>query len=149
MDYILVAREDFAAGDKCSLRWRGPRRVVRLVRDYVYQLEDHRNGLLDDMHATSFKFYHDPSLNKEAIMLHARSSKTGMEVQHLMRLFKSEEALMVEVCWHSLPEPKDTDKPIQKIYEDVPELLVKLLRCKYFPPSLVEKVQRELRIEDS
>lgn len=43
-DFVLVAREDFTAGEKLSLRWRGPRRVVKTINDYVFQVEDLHNG---------------------------------------------------------------------------------------------------------
>lgn len=43
-DYILVAREDFHAFEKLSLRWRGPRRITKAINSYVYQVYDFRNG---------------------------------------------------------------------------------------------------------
>lgn len=51
-DLVLVAREDFFEGKKLCLRWRGPRRVVKALRDYVKQFDDCRNGMHEDIHAT-------------------------------------------------------------------------------------------------
>lgn len=34
-DFVLVARSDFAAGEKLSLRCRGQRRIIKAVNDYV------------------------------------------------------------------------------------------------------------------
>lgn len=43
-DFVLVALEEFFKGEKLALRWRGPRRVVKGVSDYVYTVEYLRNG---------------------------------------------------------------------------------------------------------
>lgn len=69
-DFVLVAREDFHAGEKLCLRWRGLRRVVRTVNDYVYQMEDVCNGAIDDVHVSRLRFYHETLLDCEAIMSH-------------------------------------------------------------------------------
>lgn len=42
-DYFLFARDDLNAGGKLCLRWRGPRRFVRPVNDFVYLIEELRN----------------------------------------------------------------------------------------------------------
>ena len=51
-DYVLVAREDFFAGEKLALRWRGPRRIIKALSDYVYQVEDLRNGTVEYIHGS-------------------------------------------------------------------------------------------------
>lgn len=140
-DFVLVAREHFSAGEEMSLRWRGAKSIVRPVSDYIYQFEDLRNGLIEDVHASRCKFYHDPSLHTEAITPYVLSSETGIGVQNLMTLYESEEGLLVQVRLHGLPESEDTDELIQKVYEDNSGLLVKLLRHKNIPPNLVERSQ--------
>ncbi len=35
-DYVLVAREDFSEREKLTLRWRGPRRVIKANSDFVF-----------------------------------------------------------------------------------------------------------------
>lgn len=34
-DFVFMARGDFAAGEKLSLRWRQPCRVINALNDYV------------------------------------------------------------------------------------------------------------------
>lgn len=145
-DFVLVAREEFASGEKLALRWRGPRRVVRSVNEYVYQVEDLRNGLTEDVHITRLKFYHDASLDCDAIMPHVLSSETGMEVQRLMRLFDSPSGLMVQVRWRGFPPTEDTSEPLQKIFEDVPALVLKFLNRKKNPSNLVARARQELSL---
>lgn len=51
-NFVFVTRENSAAGEKFSLRWRGIICVLHFVNDYVYQVEDFRNRAVEDMHAT-------------------------------------------------------------------------------------------------
>lgn len=51
-----------------SLRWRGPRRVVKAMNSYVHQVEDLKNGNVEEVHCSRLKFYHESSLDQEAIM---------------------------------------------------------------------------------
>lgn len=67
---MLVACEEFAAGKKLSLRWRGPGRIVYPVNYFVFQVEDLRNGSMEDVHATRLKFYHYAFFYYETIMPH-------------------------------------------------------------------------------
>lgn len=79
-DYVLLAREEFHFSEKLCLRWGSPRRITGAVDDYVYQVEDLRNGSLRDAHATVLKFYCDASLNAYVILSHVRQSEAGMQV---------------------------------------------------------------------
>lgn len=44
--FVLKAREDFTAGEKLSLHWRGPRLFVQALSYYVFQVEYLRTGLV-------------------------------------------------------------------------------------------------------
>jgi hypothetical protein len=140
-DYVLVARSAFNAGEKLALRWRGPRRIVKALSDYVFQVEDMRNGTILDTHGTRLKFYSDRSLDATAIMSHVLSSETGMPVARLMRLVDSPDGLEVQGRWRGLPDVEDTLEPIGRVFEDVPQLLHKLLRRKKVPVNLVTKAR--------
>jgi Integrase core domain len=39
-DFVLIAQRDTQSINKLSLRWRGPRRIVRVLSDHVYEIED-------------------------------------------------------------------------------------------------------------
>lgn len=67
-----------------------------------------------------------------------------MPVQRLMHLDDTENGLMVQFRW--IPEVEATVEPLAKIYEDVPELLLKLLCRKNVPEDLVAKERRELHL---
>ena len=147
-DFVLVARDDFTAGEKLALRWRGPRRITRPVSEYVYQVKDLRNGTLEEVHASRLQFYSDDQLNREAIMPHVLSSETGMPVQRLMRLVDTPSGLAVVVRWRGLPPSADTTEPLNRIYEDVPQMLLNLLARKSTPRHMVIRAKTELGLSE-
>lgn len=77
-------------------------------------------------------------------MSHVVASETGMAVQRLMRLVDTQDGMMVQVRWRGVTNSDDTLKPLQKLFEDVPQLLEKLLRRQNTPIFLVAKVLRAL-----
>ena len=129
-DFVLVARSEFSKGQKLALRWCGPRRVVGIRSNHIYQVEDMRNGSVSEVHASRLKFHCDNELDTVSIMPFVISSETGMEVQRLMKLVQEEGQLKVHVRWKGLPNSEDTLEPLNSIYADVPELLMRLLRRK-------------------
>ena len=145
-DYVLMAREEFFAGEKLALRWRGPRRVVKALSDFVYQVEDLRNGQLEEVHATRLKFYRDSSLDQTVVMSHVLSSERGMPVARLIKLVNTSEGLKVLVRWKGLPHSEDTLQPLGQLYEDVPQMVLRLLQRKNTPPNLAEKARRLLAL---
>lgn len=143
-DFVLVARQNFFKGEKLALRGREPRRVVKTVSNYVYNVEDLRNGSCSDVHARHLRFFADCSLDQEAAMSHAVRSETGMPVSKLLRLFKKVGQLFVQIHWKGLDVSEDADEPLAQVYEDVPKLLLKLLAREFTPSSLEEQARDEL-----
>lgn len=91
----MVAREEFHTGEKLALRWRGPRRVVNALLNYVFQVEDLRNGLTEEIHGSRLKYYQDRSLDNEAIISHVIASEIGMPVARLIKLVGMKQGLQV------------------------------------------------------
>lgn len=143
-DFVLAARQNFMAGEKLRLQWRAPRRIVKAPSNYVFQVEDLRNGNLDEIHGSRLKIYHNASLNTDAIISHVISSETGMVVQQLLGLIDSSEGIKVQILWKGLPESEDADEPLQNVYEDVPALMKNLLKHKNTPAGLASKTRRAL-----
>ncbi len=92
-----MAKDDTFKGEKLALRWRGPRRVVKVISDWIFKVEDLRNGTLEDIHSSRLRYYCDSSLNEEAILPHVLYSETGMPVSRLMGLERTDKGLMVHV----------------------------------------------------
>eukprot|EP00171_Calliarthron_tuberculosum_P004300 IDg4300t1 len=123
-DFVLVARDDFHKDEKLCLRWRGPRRIIRAVSEWVYIVEDLRNGELTEVHSTRLKFYSDSSLDEKAILSH------------------------VLVLWRGLSHREDTEEPLKNVHEDVPVLLSKLLARKTTPKDIADRVKQELGLRN-
>lgn len=140
-DYVLMARDDFFKREKLCLRWRGPRRIVKVHNDHVFDVEDLRNGEIDLVHGSRLKFYNNPSLDEEVIMLHVLSSETGTPVARPMKLVKVNDDLMVQVRWNGLSAKEDNFEPLQNVFEDVPQMLERLLKRK----STLDDMARQAR----
>ena len=145
-DFVLLAREDFHAGEKLALRWRGPRRIVKSLSDYVFEVEDLRNGQIEQAHGSRLKYYSDASLNVEAILPHVLASETGMPVARLLELVEKEGQLFVRVRWKGLQTSEDTLEPIEKVFEDVPKMFVRLLDRKTTPVVLAKCARQHLSL---
>ena len=147
-DFVLVAKEDLSAGEKLTLRWRGPPRVLKPVSDYVYTVEDLRNGLGYDIHGTRLKFYRDRSLDTRVVMSHVLSSETRMPVARLMRLIDIADGLKVLIRWKGLHNSEESAEPLVRVFEDVPQMFVRLLDRKTTPPDLAEVPRQILALSN-
>ena len=54
-----------------------------------------------------------------------------------MGLEETEDGIMVHVRWRGLPNSEDTLEPLQRVHEDVPQMLRSLLSRKSIPKALV------------
>ena len=145
-DFVLVARDEYGAGDKLLLRWRGPRRVTKALNDFVYQVEDLRTGQLDEAHASRLKFYRDDDIDTDVIMSHVLHSEIGMSVSRLMGLQEDPDGLKVIVRWKGLSNSEDSAEPLKNVYEDVPKMVKRLLLRKSIPVHLVNKARAALAL---
>lgn len=108
--FVIVGREGFHGGENLCLRWRGPRRVAYAINDYVYIVEDLRNGQHMEVHASHLKFHNDGSLDEKVIMPYCKSSETGigMQIQRLLKLVEHTDGLKILIRWRGLPSSEDT-----------------------------------------
>lgn len=109
-NFVLLARETFYIGEKLCLRWQGPHRVLKAVNDYVYFVEDQRNGRIQEDHATRLDFNSDFFLDTKAILPQVISSESGMQVQKLLRFTENPTGCHVVIRRKGLPTSKDTQE---------------------------------------
>lgn len=110
-DKILVARKEFHAVEKLSLCWRGPRRIVKALNDYLYQVEGIWNIELSYVHIGRLCTYFNRLLNTAAAMMNVIDTSTGIPVSRLMGLFKDEVELKIQICCPGFPDSEDTIDP--------------------------------------
>lgn len=76
------------------------------------------------------KYYADADLDKDDIMSHVLSSEKGMPMSLLFRIIEENGKPFVWVRWKGLTVNDDTLEPLERVYEDVPKLTLKLLERK-------------------
>lgn len=79
------------------------------LNDYVFTIEDLRNGDYENIYGTRLKFYSDASLNKKVIYSKILSSENGTPVSCLLRLHEDDKGeLFVGFRWKGLSKKHDT-----------------------------------------
>jgi hypothetical protein len=125
-DFVLVARRETNSGEKLTLRWRGPNRIVDTLSDHVYEVQDLGSRIFTPVHCTRLRYYLDPSLDITADLRdQIAHNNQGYDVQVLkyMRYDSSTQQYQILVSWLGFEPTDQTWKPIATIHEDVPELL--------------------------
>lgn len=141
-----MAREVFSAGKKLALRWRGQRRFIKPLSDYVQQVEGLRYGNLEEVCENSFKLYADHLLCTRAIISHVMSSEMGTPVSRLIKLVENDRNLMVQIRWNGLLNSENTLEPLHQVFEDLPQTLRGQLERTTMPTDLVRHASRALSV---
>lgn len=134
--------ESFTDGAKLCFSWCGPRSGVKVLSNYVYEVEDPLNGTKTDIHVICLKFYTDSLLETEAVMSHVVSSATGMPFQRILKIVESYNILMVQVRWKKFRKNEETIETFLKVYKDVTQLLLMLLARKNTPADVAAEARR-------
>ncbi len=64
----------------------------------------------------------------------------------MMGLEEHDDGIYVNVRWRGLPRSEDTLEPLLKIYQDVPQMLLKLLSRKSLPKALKMRAKTALQL---
>jgi hypothetical protein len=125
-----VAKREFRGGEKLSLRWRGPYRIVLARSDHVFDVEDLLTKTVYSVHSSRLRFYHEPSLEVTAdIQAHLSHQIQGYEVKDLLDLRYDYDCkeLSVLVSWLGFDEADNTWEPLLSLHEDIPSVILHLL----------------------
>ena len=129
-DFVLVAKREFRGGEKLSLRWRGPYRIVLARSDHVFDVEDLLTKHVASVHSSRLRFYHDPSLDVTAdIQAHLAHQNLGYEVQDLLALRYDSDSkeFSALVSWLGFDEADHTWEPLLSLHEDIPSVVLHFL----------------------
>ena len=129
-DFVLIAKREFRGGEKLSLRWRGPYRVVSTLSEHLYDVEDLLTKAVSSIHSSRLRFYHDASLEVSAdLHEHLSHQNQGYEVRALQQLaFNAEDKIfLVLVSWKGFEEADDTWEPLLSLHEDIPQEVLTFL----------------------
>lgn len=89
-----------------------------------------------DIRWTRLKSYSGSSLDEKLILSHVLPSETGMPLSRLLLLTEDYRQLFVVVRLNGLTKNENTLEPVERVYEDTPQLLLTLLARKDTPPKL-------------
>jgi hypothetical protein len=122
-DFVLLTKRYFSRGDKLTLRWRGPYRVLQALSDWVFSIEGLITGKCVDVHSSRLRIYHDASLELYAEFIeHIAHNEKGYPVECLLELkySKEDKRFMAFVSWLGFLQQESTWKPLISLHEDVP-----------------------------
>jgi hypothetical protein len=129
-DFLLVARWEQRMGEKLSLRWRGPMRIVGEISDHVYEVQGLETSAIAPVHSTRLRFYRDSSLDVFFDLLaQIAHNNSGYEVHSLRALRYEADAKQysVLVTWLGFEPEDSTWEPILSLHEDVPDRFSRFL----------------------
>ena len=127
----MVAKRVSNDGHKLRVRWKGPRRISRVVSEYVYEVEDLVDQTHAVVHANRLKFYADSHLDVTEELLdtidHNEPHYNTVEKLMDLRFNEASEKFEVQVKWKGFDHEKPTWEPFENIQEDVPDLSTRFL----------------------
>ena len=124
-DYVLLSCQLDAGRSKLQVMWKGPFRVVNVVSEWVFEVEDLTTLRVTVAHASRLKFYADSALgNLEEVKRQASHSEVHYAVQALEAIRFNESLVRweVKVSWLGLEPAEASWEPAANILEDVPGL---------------------------
>lgn len=77
-------------------------------------------------------------------MSHVLNSETGMRVSRLMKLFKQNYEIKVQVRWKGLSPKNYTLEPLQNVHKDISVMFDRLLKSKNAPSDLAQQARDAL-----
>lgn len=73
-------------------------------------------------------------------------SEIGMPVARIMGLEDSSDGIQVQIHWKGLEDSEDSLEPLQRAYEDVSQMVERLLKRKSIPSKMVQKARASLAL---
>jgi len=131
-DYVLVGVPEKRHGQKLSLNWRGPYRVVDLLNGYVFQVENIVTKERQQVHGDRLQFYADNKLNvTEEIKTQFAFDNASFDIDKVidMRMHEETGELQLLIQWKGFSEVENSWEPATSINADAPAL-VKLFHAR-------------------
>jgi hypothetical protein len=118
-DFVLVATTHVS--DKLEAKWKGPFRIVSIIHDKVFEVEDLISKNRKEVHIVRLRLFDEHNIDvkvKEHVQFHNQS----FEVSEILdeRLNNGNQEVLVR--WKGFEVEEATWEPLGKILEDVPEL---------------------------
>jgi len=124
-DYVLWGVLQRGIQRKLSLRWRGPRRVVRVLSDYLFETEDLRTHKKVVVHGSRLKFFRncDYEVTEECYNQLAYQEGELCVVDKIMDIRLHEGVLQLLVKWKGFDDEDPGWETFETMKDDVPALV--------------------------
>jgi len=151
-DYVLVGRVGGNKPGKLQITWLGPRRIVEVLSDWVFIVEDLRDGSRSTHHASRLKHYAAAAAGVTQDLLdHVAYVEGGHLVEELRdcRFNRATKQWDIQVKWMGLDELETSWEPAAVIAEDVPALVQAYVKAKSKESTNVSKMATALALVSS
>lgn len=145
-DFVLVAQV-FSRINKLAIQWKGPKRVVKVLSDHIFEVQHLTPPYkINTHHASRLRFYADANRDlTEGLIAQALHAEGGHFVSRFVKCHTGPEFHVWEVVveWIGLDPLKASWEPATFILEDVPDLL------KAFAQQYPDDDKRSVHVERS
>ncbi|GMF48949.1 unnamed protein product [Phytophthora fragariaefolia] len=125
-DFVLAATATWRGGHKLALVWRGPKRILKALNDYTFEVQDIIEPFAVTIrHASRLQLYRDAARGRvEELQEQAIYGEGGHLVEALLdcRLSPDSHRWEVFVKWFGLDDIEASWEPADIIKQDVPGL---------------------------
>jgi hypothetical protein len=147
-DYVLMSSQLDAGRPKLQVVWKGPCRVVRVVSDWVFEVENLVTNQVSAAHASRLRFYVDSALgNVEEVKRQASHSEVHHEAKSLEELRYNDSLVRWEILvhWLGLELAEASWNLVAILREDVPAIFHKFVVKTLKNPKLRDVCRRMCR----
>ena len=115
---------------KLSLKWTGPFRVTRVLSNFLYELEDLRNGLKEVVHGSRVKFFRnkDYEVTEECLNQLAYQDGELCMIDSILDLRELEGTAELLVKWRGFDDETPSWEDYNTMRVDVPNMVSQFLR---------------------
>jgi Integrase core domain len=132
-DFVLVAvalaKSKEMSIPKLAVRWKGPCRIIRVVSNTTYEIENLVTGTHETLHYAQLRSYSDDALHVTELLTAAISSNEARlkeyKIQKLLALRTLHKRWEIQVKWTGYQTP--TWEPVETIRADAPEMFAMFL----------------------
>ena len=103
------------------MRWKGPLRVLAVLSDHLYELEDIQTGEKMTVHGSRIKFFRNSEMDTDAAVHNYLAFQAGEYciVEEILDIRKHHGQIQVLVRWKGFDDEDPTWTPIRELEQDV------------------------------